>query len=156
MDKYNVTVVENPKKHLAGLKVRTSMQNGMTDCPALWEVFGPRMGELLPPGTDCTGFYGVSVMLDAEAFDYWAALEVAADAAIPEGMACIDIPAQPYAVCTVPSIDKLGEAYMYIYGDWPKSQTQYMCDEQAPSFELYSATWQPTDPFEIYIPIKKA
>lgn len=153
MSKFEVTIVEYPAKRLTGTKVSTTMQKAMQDCPALWHTFGPRIGELLTADSDCQGAYGISVMLNAEDFDYWAAVETSA--AVPADMAQIDIPAGPYASCTVPSIDKLGDAYMYIYGEWPKSQTAYACNEQALSFELYPTEWQPSDPFKIYMPLKK-
>ena len=139
---FDITVVEYPKKHLVGVKVRTTMQKGVVDCPALWESFMPRMGEL-PSGSA----YGVCVMLNAEEFDYWAALETDVNAAVPEGMCCIDVPAGEYAKCTV-DMEKLRDAFTYLYAE-------YALDGQAPSFELYPANWQPGGSFEIFAPVKK-
>ena len=151
VEMFDITVVEYPEKHLVGVKVRTTMQmqKGMADCPALWESFMPRMGEL-PSGNA----YGVCVMLNAEDFDYWAALEADVNAAVPEGMACVDVPAGKYAKCTV-DMEKLRDAYTYICTEWEKSQTEYVLDGQAPSFELYQANWQLGDSFEIFAPVKK-
>ena len=154
MDKYDITVTNYPKKRLVGMKARTSMQKAQTDCPALFQSFMPRVSELAQL-SKCNNFYGVSVMLNAEDFDYWAAVEIETDANLPEGMACMDIPSGEYAKCAVPNMEKLGEAYMYVFGEWPKSQTKYVLDEQAPMFELYPMCFKPTDSFEIYAPVKK-
>lgn len=156
MEKYDVIVAEYPAKNLVGLKVRTSMQRAAEDCPALWVTFGPRMEEI-PAGDGVRGdFYGVSIMLNAEEFDYWAAVEAEAESAVPEGMACMEIPAGQYAKCTVPDLQKLGDALMYLYSEWPKSQREYVPDEEAPGFELYPANWQETSPFEVFAPLKRA
>ncbi len=153
MSEYKVTVVEYPAKRLVGMKVRTSMHKAQQDCPALWQTFGPRIGELSPADCGYPGSYGVSVMLNAEDFDYWATVEMPS-AAVPAGMDCIDIPAGQYATCTVPNLEKLGDAYMYLYGEWPKSQTGCTFNGQAPCFELYPPNWQCQDSFEIFMPLK--
>lgn len=156
MDNYNVIVIEYPAKRLVGLKVRTSMQKAAEDCPALWMTFGPRISQILSDEGGCKGSYGVSVMLNAEEFDYWAAVEMETKNAIPEGMSCIDIPAGLYAKCAVTNLETLGDTLMHIYTEWPKSQKEYIPDEQNPCFELYPANWQPTTPFEVFAPVKKA
>ncbi len=155
MSQYQVAIVEYPAKHLTGVKVRTTMQKAHQDCSALWQNFGPRMGELLSAGNGCPESYGVSVMLNAEDFDYWAAFETVSSITVPPDMASLDLPAGQYAKCAVSSLEKLGDGYMYLYETWPKSQSEYTFDEQAPCFELYPANWQLTDAFEIYMPLKK-
>ena len=154
MEKYDITVVEYPKKRLMGMKVRTSMQKARADCPALFESFIPRVSEL-PAGSCSNGFYGVSKMVNTEDLDYWAAVEMTEGSSIPEGMECVDIPSGEYAKCAVPNMEKLGETYMYIYDEWPKNQTKYVMDGYSPSFELYPANWQHGASFEIYAPVKK-
>ena len=154
MSQFQVTVVDYSAKHLTGTKVRTTMSKAQQDCTALWQSFGPRMGELLSAG-GYSGSYGVSVMLNAEDFEYWAAVESAPAAAVPAGMANIDLPAGKYAKCAVPSLEKLVDAYMYLYEGWIKSQTEYTYDEKAPCFELYPPNWQMSDAFEVYMPVKK-
>lgn len=154
MNQYQVAIVEFPTKHLTGMKTRSTMQNAQQDCSALWQSFGPRMGELLAARSDWPECYGVSVMLSAEAFDYWAAVETLPSTDVPEGMANISLPAGRYAKCTVPNLEKLGEGYMHLYDTWVKSQIEYTCDEQMPSFELYPSNWDPSQPLEIYMPLK--
>ena len=155
MSQYQVTVVECPARHLTGMKVRTTMSKAQQDCSGLWYSFGPRIGELLSADSGCPGSYGISVMLSAEDFDYWAAVETAASIAVPAGMATIDLPAGWYAKCTVPGLEKIGEGYTWLYETWPQSQGEYTYDERAACFELYPANWQPTEAFEIYMPLKQ-
>ena len=153
MSQFDVTVVDYPRKRLAGLKVRTSMKKAHIDCPAIWQTFGPRIGELSPEG--CPGSYGVSVMVNAEDFDYWATIELDPAKAASAGLETIETPAGPYAKVAVPHLEKMGEAYMFIYEDWLKSQTAYAYKADGPCFELYPPDWKPEAAFEIFMPLVK-
>ncbi len=155
MSDFKVTVVDHPAKRLIGMKVRTSMRKAQEDCPALWQAFGPRISEFLPAGGDCKGSYGLSVMITAEDFHYWAAVEAGPVTEVPPGMEAIDIPAGQYATCAVPGLDKLTGAYMFIYGTWLNGQSGYALNEQAPCFEQYPPDWQLTDGFALFMPVKK-
>lgn len=156
MDQYAVTVVEYPAKRLVGVKVVTTMQRAKTDCPALWQTFCPRASELFKSAGECKGFFGVSVMINTEEFEYWAATEIESSADIPAGMARIDIPAGQYAKCAVPSLEKLGDVYMHLYSDWLKEHPAYAYDERHPCFELYPPNWQVNDSFDVFMAVKKA
>lgn len=148
MSEFNVTVVDFPAKHLVGMKVRTSMSKAKEDCPAIWQTFCPKMASIYS-----TEGYGVSVMLNEQEFDYWAAAE-AGDKPLPEGLGHIDIPAGKYATCTVPSLEKCGEGYMFIYQTWLGSQKDWQLNMAAPCFELYPSDWTPDGPFALYVPVK--
>ncbi len=152
---FEIAVVEFPATHLIGMKVRTTMQKAQADCPAIWQTFGPRIVEI--PGGDCIGkgAYGVSVMLNENDFDYWVAVEAASNAAVPKDMATFEIPDGLYAKCSVASLEKLGEAYMYVYSQWVSGQSEYGLNMQAPCFELYPPNWRLEDAFEIYVPVMK-
>ena len=152
---FEVTVIEFPATHLVGVKVRTNMQKAQADCPAIWQTFGPRIVEI--PCGDCIGkgAYGVSVMLNENDFDYWAAVEAAPETALPNDMASFDLPGGLYAKCSVTSLEKLGEAYMYIYGPWISGQSEYELNMQAPCFELYPQNWRLDTAFEVYVPVTK-
>lgn len=150
MSNYHVTVADYPSKQLVGMKVRTSMKNSHQDCPALWQHFGPRIGELLGNRES----YGVSVMINEEEFYYWAVVEWEPLSPLPEGMERIDIPAGKYAKCTAPSLNELADVYMYIYGGWPESQDEYTFDEKKACIELYRTGWQPEDALDVYMPLK--
>lgn len=38
---------------------------------------------------------------------------------------------------------------------WLAAQAEWKLNEQAPCFELYPADWNPTVPFEVYMPVKR-
>jgi len=149
---FEIRIVEYQDKRLAGIKVQTNMENSTKDCSALWRVFTPRMAEI---NKDPKESFGVSVMLNENDFDYWAAMELVPGVPLPDGLQCVDILPGTYVCCIVPSIEKLGDVYMYLYMDWLKSQTKYALNQGANSFERYPCPWQPDTPFEIYMPIKK-
>ena len=150
MSDYNVSVSEFSAKKLVGLKVSTSMQNAQTDCPAIWQKFGLRFGEV---GGVNQKSYGVSIMLNESDFDYYAAVELAPDCIVPNDMVIIEIPGGKYAHCTIASLSKLGEGYTFLYGNWPKTQTEYTPNVVAPCFEIYPPNCQLDSPFEINMPV---
>ena len=154
MSKFEVTVVDYPKKNLVGLKVRTSIKKADIDCSAIWRTFGPRINEFSPE--ECPSSYGVSIMLNAEDFDYWATFELDPAKAGPAGLEATEIPAGPYAKVTVPCLEKASEAYMFIYEDWLKTQTTYTYKAEGPCFELYPPSWRPESAFEIFMPLAEA
>ena len=149
---FEVKILEYSAKQLAGMKVRTNMQKSAEDCTKAWAAFMPRMHEVnsQPPES-----FGVSVMINESEFDYWTALEIAVGSTLPDGMQTVDIFAGTYAMLTVPSIEKLGEAYMHIYTDWLKANPEYALNMGSHSFELYPGNWNPGMGFEIYMPIRK-
>ena len=149
---FEISVVEYPAKKLIGTKVRTTMQKAQNDCPALWQSFGPK---ICTQFSNCQGAFGVSVMVNENDFDYWAAVEPSVETVVPEGMDIIEIPAGLYAKCNVPNIEQLGPAFMFLYGPWVQGQSEYSLDMNGLCFELYPNDWQPTDAFEVYAPVKK-
>ena len=98
---------------------------------------------------------GISSMLDAQHFEYCAAMPAGEGLALPEGMSQIELPAGLYAGCVVSSLAQLGEAYTYLYKVWPKTVTEYGVNMQAPSFEYYDERYVESGAFEIYVPILK-
>ena len=148
MSDFNVTIVEYPAKRLTGIKVRSNMAKAQEDCPALWQRFCTDYAQVMP-----TASYGVTVMVNAEDFDYWAAVEDQGGR-LPADLEHVDIPAGKYAVCSVPNLASIGEAYMFIFQKWLASQQAHAYNEQSPSFELYPPHWSPENPFEIYVGIK--
>ena len=150
MEELEVTVVDIAAKRLAGMKTRTTMARAKQDCSALWQTFCPRVPELFSRES-----YGISAMLDAETFDYWAAGDPG-NAPMPPDTERVDIPAGAYARCRVPSLERIGQAYMHIYQTWLHGQKAWALNEQAPCFELYAANWTPDMPIDLYVPVKKA
>lgn len=153
-EKYQITVVEQPQYQVVGLKVRTSMATGMTDCPQLWERdFGPRMPEIATfPGLS----FGASRLVDHEAgtFDYWAAMIYRPGDPIPEGMALLELPAGLYAECHLKSLEDLAGAYQYIFMVWGPD-SGYGLREDAPSYETYPADHMETGRLSLYMPLQK-
>ena len=151
MSTYDVTVSEFPAKKLVGLKVCTNMTDAQMDCPAIWQKFGLRFGEV---GGTSQESYGVSIMLNESDFDYYATVELTPDRAVPSDMVTVEIPDGKYAHCTVANLGKLGEGYTFLYGNWPKTQTEYTPNVVAPCFEIYPPNCQLDSPFEIYMPVQ--
>jgi AraC family transcriptional regulator len=152
---FEVSVVEFPAKHLIGTKVRASMQSSSTDCPALWQAFAPRIAEISTGNESGNVAFGVSVMVNDNDFDYWAAVEALSSVAVPAGMQTTEISAGLYAKCSVANMEKLGEAFMYVYTQWTHEQSEYRLNMNAPCFELYPPGWQPDNAVEIYSPVLK-
>ena len=154
---YEIAIRARQAEKLVGMKVATDMEHAMADCPRLWmEVFGPRMAEIDSGGSGHS--YGISVATDpvSFAFDYWAAMPLAVDAAIPDGMATLELPAGLYAECKVPTLANLGGAYMYLYNEWLPAQQEYRVNMAGLCYEYYIPNYEDTDPLFIYLPITKA
>jgi len=155
-----ITVKEFPGRKLAGMVVRTNMQKASTDCPAIWQAFGPRMASF-PNSANITEAYGVSVMISEDGtFDYWAAAEIPADTELSEeleDMSTFELPGGLYACAFAPNLEQVAAAYGTMYMEWPQQQSEYAVNMQAPCVEVYRGDWQPTDPLELWVPvIKKA
>ena len=149
MSGFEVTVVDFAAKQLVGIKVRTTMAKAKEDCSALWHSFCPMMQKI----NESEG-YGISVMLNEQDFDYWAAAE-APKGACPAGLEPVELPAGDYARCVVPNLESIGAGYMYMYQTWLAAQGDWKLNEQAPCFELYPAVWNPDMPFELFMPVKR-
>jgi len=153
---FKVKITKYPAKHLAGMKVRTNMQKSTEDCPKLWGTFMTRMHEIKGQPVESFGVSEIIDDTDFDTFDYWAALELLGNTPLPEGMGTVDIKPGTYARCIVPKIEKLGEAYMYLYKDWLKANPQYVPNIKHNCFELYPGNWNPGVGLDIYMPIQKA
>ncbi len=156
---FDISVIEVPACTLAGLCVRTNVQDAPKDCPKLWQQdFMPRLPELAwdPADAFLNATFGISVMIGEEGvFDYWAAAPLAEGASVPEGMRAIGLPGGLYAHCHVPSMDFLGHAYMALYKDWAPQQTEYEALMQAPCVERYTQDYLTTGGFDVYMPVAK-
>ena len=150
-----ITVKELPGRHLVGMVIRTNMQKASTDCPAIWQTFGPQMASL-SAGTSISESYGLSVMIAEDGtFDYWAAVEVSADLPLPANMATMELPGGLYACAVAPNLAQLAEAFGTMYMEWPQQQSEYGVNMQAPCVEVYRGSWTPGDPIELWVPVFK-
>jgi AraC family transcriptional regulator len=149
-DRMEPEIKRNPAFMVVGMKYRGKNENN--EIPQLWNEFGPRMNEIkhiTGPG------YGIMDNYDEETgeFDYVAGFEVDSEADVPEGMVCIHIPEQTYAIfpATLPTLRQI---FHYIYGKWLPKSSHRRTD--GPEFELYDKTFNPEDETSemyIYIPV---
>ena len=151
MLQFIIKIVNQPEIHIAGLHIRTNMQNASNDCPKLWyEDFGPRMTEIAPCGSSES--YGVSWLAEPAlcTFDYWAAMPLPQNKPAPTGMEKTTLPAGIYAQCEVDCLENLPAAYQYIYSNWLPSQNKYTYSANLPSYELYPADYMQTKKIFLY------
>lgn len=156
MKTFPVEVKRFPAIRTAGMHVRTTMDDAGRDCPALWrDAFGPRMGSFpADPGQPDVSF-GISVMEgeDSPAFVYWAAMPVAEGVAAPDGMDVFVIPGGLYACCDVASLAELGDAYDYMYTNWPRERGGHSPDMSKPSVEVYTREHSQSGKLSIRCPL---
>ncbi|MDR2528213.1 MAG: GyrI-like domain-containing protein [Synergistaceae bacterium] len=147
---YDVTIVELPAKRLVGLSERVNMSEYGEKCPALWEKFISRMSEVNDVAEEF--FYGASVDMEEDgSLNYWvtAAVSPQAKIKIPAGMSELSVRAGKYAT-HVTSLESLGDAYTYLYGEWAKTRP---VDFTSACFERYAREWREGDPIELYVPL---
>ncbi len=154
MTQLDVRIEDRPAIRCAGLKVRTTMQKASIDCPAIWQnSFGPRMDSFPADPQYPQQSYGASVMVDSDSFDYWALMPLAPGADVPDGMDVFTLPAGPYATTQVAGLDKLGDAFTYVYGAWIADQKNYTLNMQGVGYELYTYDFMTTGELSIYCPL---
>ena len=150
-----ITVKELPGRKLVGMVIRTNMQKASTDCPAIWQTFGPRIVSF-PNSANINESYGVSVMISEDGtFNYWATVEMSADTPLSEDMVSLELPGGLYACAVVPNLSQVAEAYATMYMEWPQQQSEYAANMQAACVEVYRGNWQPDDPVELWVPVVK-
>ncbi len=158
MSDFPMQEVDQPAIRCAGLKVRTTMAKAGQDCYDLWDnLFGPRMNEdgFVHDPNHPDESYGVSIMIDEEAFDYWALDSLSAGATVPAGMEEYTIPGGKYAKFAVSSIKAMGECYQYVYAEWLSENRDLELDMQRPCYELYGKAYLENGSLFILFPIKE-
>jgi AraC family transcriptional regulator len=149
----SIKIVERSGFTVVGLKYRGKNEQG--EIPQLWQVLGPRTGEI-ENLVDDTAAYGISANVDMETgeFDYIAGYEVSSAEEVPEGMVAFEVPDGKYAVFST-TLPKIGETFDQAYHTWlPQAGEQ---PRGGPEFELYDERFDPQDPdseFDLYIPIE--
>ena len=146
-------IVDRPGFTVVGLKYRGKNENN--EIPQLWQVLGPRAGEIENMVSDHVA-YGISANVDQSTgeFDYIAGFEVSTVKELPEGMVSFKVPGSKYAVFST-TLPKIGETFDNAYHAWlPQSSYQ---PTGGPEFEFYDERFDPQDPdslFDLYIPVK--
>jgi AraC family transcriptional regulator len=145
-----------PAYRVAGLKGRVSHAD-KSPIPQLWGRLLPR----LPlPGQVAGPTFGVCWGEGEGGFDYLAGAPIAADAAVPEGLAVMDVPAATYLVfrqvLSGPDMNpQMDAAAKEIWGErLPKLGARLA---RSPDLEVYPETFDPTKPgayVEWWIPIE--
>ncbi len=154
MANLTVTVVERPAIKTAGIKIRTDMAKAGVDCPKVWsDDFGPRMGAFPWDASRSGESYGLCIMIDSDAFDYWAVAPIAAGAAVPDGMDTITIPGGPYAECRLASLAEMGEAFNLINSVWSAGQEKYAVNMQGMSVEVYTCEYMKNGSLTLHVPL---
>lgn len=123
------------------------------EIPALWECWGKDLSTL--PTADPGIFYGLTVGFEMSTMtiDYLAAIPVADDATVPEGMVRWEVPTQTYAVfdCTLATIS---QTIMAVYSDWLPGSGYTR--GSGPELERYDETFElPEKPLTFWLPITK-
>ena len=125
--------------------------------PPLWDAFLQRMGEInnVVPGM-C---YGVVRQTEQQAdqLEYYAAVEVDTRGTLPQGMACIELPAATYAKFTHKgNVKNINNTVNYIYSSWLLQSG--LRHSYGADLEFYGADYHPLSDASVMhyaIPVKE-
>lgn len=155
-------IVSLPERYYVGMRKETSLS---TDNPiAQWQKFKPRSSEI--QHTKSNGFYSIQVYPKELRFDSfspetkfekWAAVEVRAVEAIPEGMNSLVISEGKYAVFIHRGpMTTFQQTMQFIFSQWLPS-SDFSLDDR-PHFEFmderYIGPMHPDSEEEVWVPIK--
>jgi AraC family transcriptional regulator len=144
-------IVRQPALRLVGLQIRTRPMS--PEIPALWPRFVARLpgiAGIAEPGVT----YGAMRSEPRDVLVYLAAVPVAADAPVPDGMAAWDIAAGEQAVFEFPFGD-IGQAYPFIFGTWLPGSGRVQ--DARPLLERYGADFCPDQPashMQVRVPLR--
>lgn len=147
-----LTLVDRPAVIVVGLQIRTLPMS--PDIPALWPRFVARIPEIAHPA-EARVTYGVMRQAAGgmNAFDYLAAVSVAAPGPVPAGMTQLALPAGLYAFFSYP-LSGLGAGFGEIF-ERLLPQSGFV-QRLGPFFERYNEDFCPDRPesaVEIYLPV---
>ncbi len=150
----DLQLIERPAMTVVGMHYRGKPFN--TEIPQLWDKFGPLM-DSVPQVVHPAVAYGVCRDMDMQTgeFDYLAAVEVADNAPVPDGMVRWEVAGGLYAMIptTIPTI---GDAYALAGTLIPDAGYRRL---DCADYELYDETFDPANPdsvLYICIPVEKA
>jgi predicted transcriptional regulator YdeE len=139
---------------LAGIRYEGRNQNG--EIPMMWDVFLPRVHEIVPEfAAHGAVLYGVCRDLPGAtdgSFEYLAAAEVAAFDHLPQGFIGWDVPAHLYVALPVQGLSKLGEVINYFYQQWLPASQDYEMDGML-MMEVYPPGFA-DEKLDLYFPVK--
>ena len=141
------------------LGMRYDGKNENDEISMLWHSFLERLNEI-KNRVDSNESYGYDTWTEkineTGEFTYIAGVEVKDASTIPEGMTCIKIPDNKYAVFTMAStIEDVGKTVSEIYRKWLPESGLELCDSY--DFEYYNEDFKHNDEnskLYFYVPIK--
>jgi len=148
-------LIEHGAMRIAGVQERYRQDNAHAGIPALWSRFHEMAGGI--PGAIAGAAYGVSTNVDAAcSFNYLAGVEVERAAALPKGVAVLDITPQRYAVFAYAGpIWNIKRVYHTIFNQWLPGSGQAVAD--SPTLERYTEEYDRETGicrFELWLPLK--
>ncbi len=154
-------IIHNPGMRVFGISCRSTVNNNVI--PALWERFNQVCAGIpgsVKPGIAygiCYSDPGVEMTADTP-FSYLAAIEVAPDAARPDGIEEMTLPAVDYAVFEHRgSLDTLQETIRALYGEWlPASGLKWTGKFDLEYYGPAFSYGQEDSSLELWIPVVKA
>jgi AraC family transcriptional regulator len=148
------------EKKLIGKRIKMSFANYKIG--ELWRTFSPRRKEItnnLTSDLISMVVYAPTHFEDfkpTNAFERWAAVEVASFDHVPIEMEAFILPSGLYAIFDYKGLNTDNAIFQYILGTWLPS-SDYILDNR-PHFEVLGGKYKNNDPTseeEIWIPIKK-
>jgi len=140
-----------PAIRLVGLEIRTVPMS--PEIAALWPRLLARLPEIVgiaEPGLT----YGAMRSESDQALAYLAAVPVAAEAPVPDGMTAWEVPAGDRAVFEFPFGD-IDRAYEFIFVTWLPACGRRQ--DIRPILERYGADFdpdQPSSPMQVHVPLR--
>ncbi|MES2934476.1 MAG: effector binding domain-containing protein [Pseudomonadota bacterium] len=140
--KMQANIVNLPAFTVVGMEYRSS--DAHDSIPAMWQRYLPRENEI--PAIDPSVSYGVCCPQGESQFRYIAGLEVSSDAAVPEGMVRVTVPAQKYAVFThTGPTTEIITTFQTIYGKLLAEQNLHAAAGTVIDLERYDERFLGTD-----------
>ena len=139
---------------IAGILYKGKNENG--EIPMMWDVFLPRVGEMVPNfATKGAILYGACRELEGAtdgAFEYLAGAEVASLDHLPQGFEGWDVPAHLYAVLPVHGLSQIRTVVHYFYQQWLPTSLEYEMDGMM--MEVYPRIFI-DEKLDVYFPVKR-
>jgi AraC family transcriptional regulator len=147
-------IVERPAMTVVGMLYHGKA--GGPEIPALWGKFAPRMASV-PEAVNPAVSYGVCRDMDWQTgmFDYLAAVEVTADAPVPEDMVRWEVPGGLFALIPT-TLQTVHDGYAQAETIIPAAGYRRIGNVD---YELYDERFDPDQPgsvFYICVPVEKA
>lgn len=156
-------IVTHPTTHFAGKKASMSFDANTT--AQLWQAFMPQKSKISEPLEEA--LFSIECYPDLDffsgyfptrLFDKWAAMAIAPEAEIPDGMERLVVPEGLYAVFIYRGLSsEAGAFYRHIFMQWFPS-SEYALDHR-PHFAKMDHRYKNNDPDseeEIWIPIVRS